>query len=292
MSTRPTIEDVILTGDRRGVSALRRLLPPAYTMDAARLLLAAPDPVVVMTGFVVASSGTAETDGPPGAGALAEALVGLGRRVILLTDDPCEPVVAAAAPGVALRTMPVGPGRAAQAAARRAFEDLAPGVVVAIERLGPSADGVHRSFRGEDLTATVSPIATLIGAHPCTIGVGDGGNEIGMGLVAGGMGADPRLPALPCVTRTTALVLAAVSNWGAYGLVAAASCLVGRDLLPGDAAEAARLDRCVAAGAVDGVTGRREPFVDGFPFSVTAARLAALRSIVAAHFLDAPGGPG
>lgn len=283
------LDDIVLRDDRRGVTALRTLLAPGYVLDAARLIFDAPGPVAIVTGFFVQRAAAAETDGPPGAGALAEAVVALGRDVALLTDTLCAEVVAAAAPGVHVRSLPVGADAADRCAA--ALAALSPGVVVAIERLGPSADGVYRSFRGEDLTATTAPIAAAIAAHPRTVGVGDGGNEIGMGAVAHGMALDPRLPALPCVTRTTRLVLASVSNWGALGLVAGLSCLAGRDLLPSDAAEAERLARCVAAGAVDGTTGRNEPTVDGFPLAVTLRRLGELRAVVRHHLMErGPGG--
>jgi len=57
--------------------------------------------------------------------------------------------------------------------------------------------------------------------HTASIGIGDGGNEIGMGnvralMTAGGLPGDDTL----CATGTTDLVIASCSNWGAYGLTA------------------------------------------------------------------------
>ena len=47
--------------------------------DAARILLDENDPIVICTGFPV--NGAPETDGPPGAFALADALRSLGKTV-------------------------------------------------------------------------------------------------------------------------------------------------------------------------------------------------------------------
>ncbi|GMV38722.1 MAG: hypothetical protein AMXMBFR64_04380 [Myxococcales bacterium] len=266
------LDDVVLRDDRRGVGALRSLLAPGFVLDAARLLWETSGPIALVTGFFVGGSAP-ETDGPPGAGALAEALLALDRPIVLLTDALCAQVVSAAAPGMRVVAVPVDADCAAVVAAE------GPGVLVAIERLGPSADGVFRGFRGDDLSATTADFAPAFRAHPRTIGVGDGGNEIGMGVVAHGMGLDARLPRMPCVTHTTRLVLASVSNWGALGLVAGLSALAGRDLLPSAATEVDRLARCLAAGAIDGVTLRAEPTVDGMPFDVTLRRLAELHAV-------------
>ena len=55
--------------------------------------------------------------------------------------------------------------------------------LVYIERVGPARDGSPHNMRGIDITEWTAPLSqlTLLGLH--TIGVGDGGNEIGMGRV-------------------------------------------------------------------------------------------------------------
>ena len=56
--------------------------------------------------------------------------------------------------------------------------------VIAIERCGPGADGRLRNMRGTDIRAHVAPLERLFSAGPWrTIAIGDGGNEIGMGVV-------------------------------------------------------------------------------------------------------------
>ena len=67
-----TIEDIILSGDTRGVSRLRRRLPQNFCSRAAQYILDSQGPVLILTGFYV--RGSWETDGPPGAVAIGNAL--------------------------------------------------------------------------------------------------------------------------------------------------------------------------------------------------------------------------
>ncbi|SEI57502.1 protein of unknown function [Halohasta litchfieldiae] len=68
---------------------------------------------------------------------------------------------------------------------------------------------------------------------------------------------------IACVTPVDHLVVAGVSNWGAYGIVAALSVLTGENLLHSGDTERQLLAACVEAGCVDGVSGEPELSVDG-----------------------------
>jgi len=72
------------------------------------------------------------------------------------------------------------------------------------------------------------------------------------------------------------LVVAGVSNWGAYGIVAHLGRLAGRPLLHTPDDERRLVTACVAAGACDGVTRRREPTVDGLALDTHAALVTLL----------------
>ncbi|MCE2465412.1 MAG: DUF4392 domain-containing protein, partial [Dehalococcoidia bacterium] len=60
----PTIEDIILANDGRGISALRPHLEPNYCEKAASCLLDNPGTVLIATGFYIMAAGAPETDGP------------------------------------------------------------------------------------------------------------------------------------------------------------------------------------------------------------------------------------
>jgi hypothetical protein len=140
-------------------------------------------------------------------------------------------------------------------------------------------------MRGESVAAWNAPLDELFlcarGARrrrPCTVGIGDGGNEVGMGAARARVARLGRLQArIASVVSVDHLVVAGVSNWGGYGVVAALARLARRDLLHTPNLERRAVEACVAAGAADGVTRRREATVDGLPLDAHAAVVALLR---------------
>lgn len=92
---------------------------------------------------------------------------------------------------------------------------------------------------------------------------------------------DPLRARIATVVPVDHLVVAGVSNWGGYGVVAALGRLAGSDLLHTPELERRLIEACVAVGACDGVTRRRERTVDGLAADTHAAivdlfRLAAI----------------
>jgi hypothetical protein len=161
-----------------------------------------------------------------------------------------------------------------------------PRLVVAIERCGRNAEGRYLNRRFADITPYTAQVDDLLDAPGAvTIGVGDGGNEVGMGRLAEVIPTELDLP-LPSITPADHLVAATVSNWGAYGLLAYLSAHAGRTLLPGDDESVAALRLLADLGAVNGMSGRAEAVVDGFPPAVEAEVLDELRAAVAV--LDTP----
>ena len=128
-----------------------------------------------------------------------------------------------------------------------------------------------------------------------TIGMGDGGNEIGMGSVAweeirtalgddrDGWEVGGRIA---CRIATDFTLVAGVSNWAAYALAHAVCRLRGQADALGwsDPLAQQRLIESLVdeAGAVDGLTGRREATIDGLAMDdylkifSDIARLAAM----------------
>ena len=99
---------------------------------------------------------------------------------------------------------------------------------ISIERCGRSADGAPRNMRGEDIGSYTAPLDDLFSAGPWeTIAVGDGGNEIGMGAISRSLIARhiAHGETIASVTPAQHLIVAGVSNWGAYALIGALAAL-------------------------------------------------------------------
>lgn len=289
-------------------------LLPEQLEPAARELLARARHVGIVTGFFVpeAQPPAAETDGPPGAVVLAVALQSIGIRTTIITDHWCEGAVRAAARGGGCPDSMVVVCPPECEPWLESFYDQTPGAtlthLVAIERVGPSHDEQsviaqrrngappladfltavppeHRNrchnARGKIIDEWTPPLHRLfeIGARRqdalSTIGIGDGGNEIGMGCVPWEDLAR-RLPR-PDAARTCCRIatdwniIAGTSNWGAFALAAATLSLANRTLALAAMDEAYHrqiLETMVVEGpAVDGMTRRPQPTVDGLPLT-------------------------
>lgn len=270
-------------------------------LTAARAIATAAEPrVAFVTGcFVVRSEPPApETDGPVGAALAGAALARSGIPARLVSDARCAAVVRACAEAAGGGDQD-DDGRAASAGRDLAGDDLpvhasddpdllareltAAGVthVVFAERLGPGDDGVVRNMRGEDVGAVTAPLHLLAAGPWTTVGIGDGGNEVGMGalpprLVAA---AVPHGERIRCGVACDHLVVAGVSNWGAIALAHAVALLRHAPVRVSPALHEAVLAASVAAGAVDGVLGRMAASVDGVDPALQAEILAALAAI-------------
>src|SRR5581483_6080455 len=170
--------------------------------------------VLIATGWLSrgwVSPRLADSDGPPGAAALAWALAwGLDALPVVVCEASLlpilEPVFRAAGPSVltldeARRTaLPGGKTPAvvllpfpttddeAQRAAEQLLDELQPALCFSTERPGRASSGVYHNARGVDIGSGVARVDLLFEAAARrgipSIGVGDGGNELGMGLVA------------------------------------------------------------------------------------------------------------
>ncbi|MCY3784637.1 MAG: DUF4392 domain-containing protein [Chloroflexi bacterium] len=271
------IAEVVFPTDSRGLGACRRLLPgDAFARAATAIADRPPAQAMLLTGFPV--GGIGETDGPPGAMAVGQTLAALGWGVVTVACDTTFPVVDALLADIGPVIAAPITERDTQAACEALRREYSPDLVVAIERPGATADGRRLTMRGEDITGIAAALDPLMRA-PLSVAVGDGGNEIGMGVIAPSLQAKGLIPGVS-VTRASHLLLAEVSNWGAYGLVAMLDFVTGRDTLPDGDTEQEWIERLVAAGAVDGMTRSNTAMVDGHSLEVNARMLASLRSIV------------
>jgi len=256
----------------------------AGEFGAAARALSRATGVGLITGFFVPRDEVAapETDGPVGTALLAAALAACGVPVRIAVDSPCAAAVRAAVveagDGVEVDEVALEDRAAVDGLAAR-WRASAISHVVAIERCGRSPDGRPRNMRGVDVSPWTVPLDDLFLGGPWQkLAVGDGGNEIGMGKLPAGLIARtvPNGERIACITGCDHLVVAGVSNWGAYGIVAQLSRLAGRALLHTPDDERRLIGACVDAGAVDGVTRLRAHTVDRMDADTHAAVVALL----------------
>lgn len=265
------IEARLVVANPRGMQRLHRALAPGYCLRAARTLAAAQR-VIIGTGFPVDQ--TFETDGPPGAMALARALAARGTEVSLACAPPIADVLAEQF--AVLELCAFDPASARREAGQR-LAAIAPDAVVSIERPGLTADGRYYNMRGEDISERCAIFDDYLRLANCpTIAIGDGGNEIGMGRLAEETAG---LAIAASATGCDELIVADVSNWGAYALIALLD--PGRGARALDAvAHRAMLTALAAAGGVDGVTREATATEDGLPADAGEQLIADLRRLV------------
>ena len=249
------IEGILVARNLRHMAAARSILQPGYCLRAARYLQQGRGNILIGTGFPVA--GTFETDGPVGAIALYGALETLGARPLIACGTP---LAQALAPDYRVLELSAPDLEAAHEEARRHLAALRPGAVIAIEHPGITGDGRYYNMHGEDITDDCHYFDPYVTLAACpTIAIGDGGNEIGMGNIADAAGS---IDIKFSVTRCDELLVADVSNWGAYGLIAQLASWSGRDLLSA-VSPPELLEYLCARGGVDGVTAENTPTEDG-----------------------------
>ncbi len=234
--------------------------------------------VSIVSGFCVPSTPPAfETDGPLGAFFLERAFEAISGFVEQVADEPVLRAITAARKLVGHR--------------ERTMLDVPQTHKIVIERPGRAADGKRYSMRGVDVDAHHNPRHTRYAEIPApgvlSIGIGDGGNEIGMGKIphATVVANIPNGDLVHCRVPTDLLIVAGVSNWGAYALAAGAFVLRGSRLpanLFDPDRERAILDAMVREGPlVDGVTGKRESTVDGLTWGQYVEPLERIAEILA-----------
>jgi hypothetical protein len=287
------IERVIHVDVGRNITGLFDAARGGLWGAASALATASPGKVGLITGFYVplGSPPAAETDGPVGAALLARALEAVGIPCRLATDEPCRSACAAAAAGAGIPEVPIdaaaiGAPLAPLIEAWRAADITH---AISIERCGRSADGAPRNMRGQDIGSYTAPLDDLFMAGPWeTIAIGDGGNEIGMGALSRSLIARhvAHGETIACVTPARHLIVAGVSNWGAYALIGALAVLRGEWRARMLACLDETLDRAVLEAmlehgpAVDGVSRLRTATVDNLDCATHHRVLRMIRSLV------------
>ena len=266
------IEKIILKHSRRGMEAVAHKLAPGYCRRAAKLVRAHPGVVLIGTGFPV--NGSFETDGPIGALALSRVLEHLGCRPVFVCGPPLAGILKQCCQTFEI---PILDAEATLPWVQLALHRYHPSLIVSVERPGVADDDRYYNMRGDDITTATMKFDLFFERATCpTIAFGDGGNEIGMGNIRR---LRVELPITPSKTRCDELVVATVSDWGVYGVIAELSRMAGEDLFRLFSPERIA-SHLVSNGSLDGVTWEPIPSEDGFPMNVGRGIIHMLRRAV------------
>jgi D-glutamate cyclase len=227
-----------------------------------------------------------EVDGPTGGAVLARALEMLGHEVHFLAEDqirgPFE--------GLKHRLRLNAAFRSTSGLSREIVRGWADeyDIAVAIEKLGRAADGRRYSIQGTpmdiDGDSYIDDMFLAMNENgKLTIGIGDGGNEIGHGRIYDTVVAlHPKGAVVATVTPAKYVYPVSVSNFGAYALCAALALQTGRPELMVEGATVRTLITTVTTlGQLDGSTV--DPHYigdDGVPIDAVCRIVELLRDIV------------
>ncbi|XP_053191564.1 D-glutamate cyclase, mitochondrial [Scomber japonicus] len=226
-----------IIGEDPGQRGIRALFVQDELLRSC-LALSHSSSVAITTGFPThyMHSPPDETDGPPGAIAMATMLLSLGKKVTMVTDkrglEMNQAIIdEAVRTGVLKTKIPLvtfedsGPDSALHFLCHNGdprkprYDHL-----VAIERSGRAEDGNYYNMRGVNIKHLVDPIDDLfiiakdiVGIT--TTGIGDGGNELGMGKLKERVKSlMPNGRLVACVVPADYAITAGVSNWGGYAV--------------------------------------------------------------------------
>ena len=266
------IENILVERNLRGMKDLQPELSQGYCLRAATLLRDIKGTVLIGTGFPVVD--TFETDGPVGALILYKALEILGAHPVLVCGTP---MASAFQHDYRTCVISIGKKDVGLSPAKRALAHYSPSAIISIERPGLAENGCYHNMRGEDISARAACFDFFMDEATCpTLAIGDGGNEIGMGNVKDFLAT---LDIIPAVTQCDELIIADVSNWGVYGILAFLSLWSKHDLLAETCPE--QILRYISnLGSVDGVTRRNELTEDSLPASEGIALIARIRALI------------
>ncbi len=264
-----------------------------------------------------------ETDGPAGAIALARTLaMACGVAPFVVTDPGQGGMLSEAARSLGLYTLPpeaviqqargtthagaiavleiASDDDSADQQARQWLSQFSPVAAIAIEKASRNEKGVYHNSSKLDSSDGKARAEMLFRrcreAGILTVGIGDGGNEIGMGSIRERLAVCfPQLAkcACPCGGSILAsepvdcLITAAVSNWGAYALTAYIAHIKGQPYAAHSAERERRLlEGCARAGYMD-LNGLCTPGADAMPSEVHQAFVKLLSVLALYPALDA-----
>jgi len=255
---------------------------------------------VLTTGFPILPARYPETDGPLGTVFLASFLVRLGFRVIILVGEITYPVVKHLVDHFKIQVShveicPSSDDLCSELAKLLVREYSIVDLAVAIESPSPNRKQVYHNMHGKDISQSCAHFGvfykTLMGINPCglTIGIGDGGNEIGMGLIEselknvikyGDVCQCPCRGGIISAVSTDYLIPAQTSNIGAYILTAVFNIALGINEPLDIVFIESMLEESLSAGAFDAFSLKKIKSVDGIPFEKTKVLINKINEFI------------
>lgn len=285
------------------------------TMNMAKRLdeLLKPDELVyIITGFVLRPHRHAETDGIIGSMLLARALVvAYGVHPVIICQhenlDAIKPLASVCGlhsyftveealeypAAVAAVPFTKDINEAEKEAARLASYN--PAAVIAVESAGANELGVYHNATGLDMTELEAKSDVLFDRLASdgvpTFAIGDLGNETGMGAI--GDYIKQNIPyaqknacrcgcggGIAAQSAADTIITATVSDWAAYGLIAAIAWLRGNiEIMHDENMEKEALYAASRAGMVD-MYGWLIPAIDGMDCSMNCSIVSLMRGCV------------
>lgn len=278
--------------------------------EGLKRVLKRGDTVFVLTGAGYGPTmPKGESDGPPGAAALARILYrGIG-AVPVFVSEAChvDPIVASSEAaglmvkpfvqardrrlGAALATAPTEQSQVKDWV-DRIYAEMQPKAVISSERLGPAANGlVHTAtalpLQGPDTQFDACIDISLVvdqanALNIFSVGIGDHGNELGFGTIYQDVVRTmPKGDQMATVIKTDIVLPAMMSNWGCYGIEACLAFLLKRsDLMHSPALEARILRACLDAGGLEAMHCTTDFMVDGLDGESSMACVQILGNLV------------
>ncbi len=300
--------------------AARKKFGDPLTYLAAEMIhksLRPGDTVLFTTGFIVPPWIRAENDGPVGAVNLARALnMAYDITPVIVAEktvtDMMPPLCQAAGLAVAeydeaksyYRRMALEPFTTdiakAEAEAEELLERTKPSLMIAVEKASANEKGVYHSGVGYDISPMSAKVDVLFNKARergiPTIGIGDGGNELGMGCIketvkevvpTGGKCGCPCGAGTHSGTETDLLVVAMVSNWGATAIAANLAARLGKpEILHKRDMEEKLLEVGATAGFIDPAAGLSLSCGDAIDKDVHLAVVDILNFIINSRLKD------
>jgi len=291
--------------------AARKVHGESMSYLAARALIETVKPrdtVIFCSGFFDPPSMIGEGDGPIGVALLARSLCAmLDVTPVFLTEVSHMARMEALARSVGLdfadfelarvtpfkavmMPLPIEPARA-EREARACLDLIRPSAFIAVEKPAPCPRNRYHTGVGLDVTDVVGKVDHVVEEAKrrkiLTIGVGDGGNEVGMGRILDAiLDVVPTGKVIGTPLATDILVVGAVANWGAYAIEACvAAALHMPEAIHSLVDERRVIEAAAHNGLIDPTTGIANGWVDGTPPVCSESILELLRQMVQLRLL-------